>query len=192
MIYQVGEYKDQDAYLRHCMKTVNDMERIVKDILSAARMGGSDFQLERTDLDISRMLQKACRKVMGRIEDKEMELRQDINRIFIIREKHGCWKKVFSMCWIMRLPIRLDGAIVTVTLQDGVLSVENSGIHIEQEDLERLFTPFYRVDKSRNRNSRGSGLGLYITKTILDGHRVSYSMENTENGVRFTALFRLL
>ena len=53
MIYQVGEYKDRDAYLRHCMKTVNDMERIVKDILSAARMGGSDFKLERTDLDIA-------------------------------------------------------------------------------------------------------------------------------------------
>ena len=40
MIYQVGDYKDRDTYLRHCMKTVNDMERIVQDILSAARMGG--------------------------------------------------------------------------------------------------------------------------------------------------------
>ncbi len=150
------------------MKTVNDMERIVKDILSAARMGGSDFHLERADLDISRMLQKACRKVMGRIEDKEMELRQDINRIFIIREKHGCWKKVFSNVLDNAVAYSPRGAIVTVTLQDGVLSVENSGIHIEQEDLERLFTPFYRVDKSRNRNSGGSGLGLYITKTILD------------------------
>ena len=68
--------------------------------------------------------------------------------------------------------------------------MENSGIHIEQEDLERLFTPFYRVDKSRNRNSGGSGLGLYITKMILDHHGVSCNMENTENGVMFTAVLR--
>jgi signal transduction histidine kinase len=61
------------------------------------------------------------------------------------------------------------------------------GIHIAEEDLERIFTPFYRVDKSRNRNSGGSGLGLYITKTILDHHEIVYNMVNTENGVKFTA-----
>ena len=65
MIYQAGEYKDRDLYLRHCLKTTNDMERIVKEILMAARMGGSDFQLARSDLDISQMVQKACRQVMG-------------------------------------------------------------------------------------------------------------------------------
>ena len=53
--------------------------------------------------------------------------------------------------------------------------------------MERIFTPFYRVDKSRNRNSGGSGLGLYITKTILDHHGIQHSMVNTENGVKFTA-----
>ena len=187
MIYQVGEYKDRDTYLRHCMKTVNDMERIVKDILSAARMGGSDFQLERTDLDISRMLQKACRKVMGRIEDKEMKLHQDIQPDFHYKGDARLLEKVFSNVLDNAVAYSPCGAVVTVTLQDGVLSVENSGIHIEQEDLERLFTPFYRVDKSRNRNSGGSGLGLYITKMILDHHGISCSMENTENGVRFTA-----
>ena len=45
MLYQVGEYKDRDAYLRHCLKITDDMGKIVKEILMAARMGGSDFQL---------------------------------------------------------------------------------------------------------------------------------------------------
>ena len=98
-------------------------------------------------------------------------------------------EKVFSNVLDNAVAYSPRGAVVTVTLQDGVLSVENSGIHIEQEDLERLFTPFYRVDKSRNRNSGGSGLGLYITKMILDHHGVSCNMENTENGVRFAAVF---
>ena len=190
MIYQVGDYKDRDTYLRHCMKTVNDMERIVQDILSAARMGGSDFRLERADLDISRMLQKACRKVMGRIEDKGMELRQDIQPDFHYAGDARLLEKVFSNVLDNAVAYSPHGAAVTVALREGVLSVENSGIHIEQEDLGRLFTPFYRVDKSRNRNSGGSGLGLYITKMILDHHGVSCNMENTENGVIFTAVLR--
>ena len=74
MIYQVGEYKDRDTYLRRCMKTTNDMEALVKEILSAARMGGSDFHLERTDLDISQMLRKVCQQFRGRMEDKQIDI----------------------------------------------------------------------------------------------------------------------
>ena len=68
--------------------------------------------------------------------------------------------------------------------------MENSGVHIAEEDLARIFTPFYRVDKSRSRNSGGSGLGLYITKTILDHHGIRCAISNTETGVLFTAFLQ--
>ena len=190
MIHQVGPYKDRDTYLRRCLKTTNDMEALVKEILSAARMGGSDFHLERTDLDISRMVEKACQKFRGRMEDKGMELRLNIQSDFHYEGNGQLIEKVFSNVLSNAVTYSPMGAAVTVSLQDGVFSVGNTGVHIDEEDLAQLFTPFYRIDKSRNRNSGGSGLGLYIVKTILDHHEVSYSMENTENGVQFTAVFR--
>ena len=190
MIHQVGPYKDRNTYLRRCLKTTNDMEALVKEILSAARMGGSDFHLERPDLDISRMVEKACQKFRGRMEDKGMELRRNIQPDFHYEGNGQLIEKVFSNVLSNAVTYSPMGAAVTVSLQDGVFSVENTGVHIDEEDLAQLFTPFYRIDKSRNRNSGGSGLGLYIVKTILDHHEVSYSMENTENGVQFTAVFR--
>ena len=189
MIYQVGEYKDRDTYLRRCMKTTNDMEALVKEILSAARMGGSDFHLERTDLDISQMLQKVCQQFRGRMEDKEMELRMDIQPTFHYAGDGRLMEKVFTNVIGNAVAYSPVGATVTVSLQNGVFFVENSGVHIAEEDLKQIFTPFYRVDKSRNRNSGGSGLGLYITKTILDHHGIQHSMVNTEDGVRFMAKF---
>ena len=153
MIYQVGEYKDRNTYLRHCLKTVNDMEEIVKEILSAARMGGSDFLLVRSDLNLDRILQ-------------------------------------FSNVISNAISYSPAGAMITVVLQDGTFMVENTGVHIAEEDLKRIFMPFYRVDKSRSRNSGGSGLGLYISKTILDHHGVLHRIENTKSGVRFTAFFQ--
>ena len=190
MIHQVGPYKDRNTYLRRCLKTTNDMEALVKEILSAARMGGSDFHLERTDLDISRMVEKACQKFRGRMEDKGMELLRNIQADFHYEGNGQLIEKVFSNVLSNAVTYSPMGAAVTVSLQDGVFSVENTGVHIDEEDLAQLFTPFYRIDKSRNRNSGGSGLGLYIVKIILDHHEVSYSMENTENGVQFTAVFR--
>lgn len=189
MIYQVGEYKDRDTYLRRCLKTTNDMEALVKEILSAARMGGSDFHLERTDLDISQMLRKVCQQFRGRMEDKEMELRMDIQPAFHYAGDGRLMEKVFTNVIGNAVAYSPVGATVTVSLQNGTFFVENSGIHIAEEDLKQIFTPFYRVDKSRNRNSGGSGLGLYITKTILNHHGIQHSMVNTEDGVRFTAKF---
>lgn len=189
MIYQVGEYKDREYYLRHCLKTANDMEDIIKEILSAARMGGTDFKITRSDLDISQMLRKACQKVKGRMEDKEMELHMDIQPDFHYDGDGRLLEKVFSNVLSNAVSYSPVGAAVTVSLQDGVFTVENTGVHITEADLKQIFTPFYRVDKSRNRNSGGSGLGLYITKTILDHHGISYNLENTENGVQFVAGF---
>ena len=187
MIYQVGEYKDRDTYLRRCLKTTNDMEALVKEILSAARMGGSDFHLERTDLDISQMLRKVCRQFRGRMEDKQMELRLDIQPEYHYQGDRRLMEKVFTNVIGNAVAYSPVGAVITVTQKNEVFSVENTGVHIAEEDLERIFTPFYRVDKSRNRNSGGSGLGLYITKTILDHHEIIHNMVNTENGVKFTA-----
>ena len=119
-----------------------------------------------------------------------MELLRNIQADFHYEGNGQLIEKVFSNVLSNAVTYSPMGAAVTVSLQDGVFSVENTGVHIDEEDLAQLFTPFYRIDKSRNRNSGGSGLGLYIVKIILDHHEVSYSMENTENGVQFTAVFR--
>ncbi len=187
MIYQVGAYKDRDAYLRRCLQTANEMESLVKEILSAARMGGSGFHLERTELDLGQLLRKACQQFQGQMADKQLALHLDIRPAAPFLGDRRLMEKVCTNLVGNAVAYSPAGAAVTVVCKDGMFSVENTGVHLAPADLQRIFTPFYRVDKSRSRNSGGSGLGLYITKTILDHHAIRYSMANTENGVRFTA-----
>ena len=69
--------------------------------------------------------------------------------------------------------------------------VENTGISIPKEQLKYIFNAFYRVDKSRNRKTGGTGLGLYIVKTILDKHEnIDYNIESTKNSVIFKMKFK--
>ena len=69
------------------------------------------------------------------------------------------------------------------------LSVENQGEDIEPEHLPRLFDRFYRVDPSRQKASEGAGLGLAITKSIVEAHRGTIEVYSAHGSTRFSIAF---
>lgn len=81
-----------------------------------------------------------------------------------------------------------DGSIKVILKRESTYvscSVYNSGSHIPEESIERIWDSFYKVDKARTRAYGGSGLGLKIVSSILDMHKSSYGARNTEDGVEF-------
>jgi two-component system heavy metal sensor histidine kinase CusS len=69
------------------------------------------------------------------------------------------------------------------------LSVDNPGEDIEPEHLPRLFDRFYRIDRSRQKASEGAGLGLAITKSIIEAHRGTIRISSAEGTTRFAIAF---
>ena len=69
------------------------------------------------------------------------------------------------------------------------LSVENAGENIEPEHLPRLFDRFYRVDPSRQKAGEGAGLGLAITKSIVEAHKATIRISSSNGSTRFTIAF---
>lgn len=189
MIYQVGEYKDRDAHLRQSMRTVNEMERLVKEILSASRMAGSDFSLTVSEIDLSRLVRQCCRKWRSVSEDKNQNFLIDIEEGCITHGDMDLLQKAISNIIGNAVAHSPEQEKIEVSLIGKTLKVCNSGAWITDADLHHIFEPFYRADPSHSRETGGSGLGLYIVKTIFDRHELKYSMENTEQGICFTVLF---
>ena len=65
------------------------------------------------------------------------------------------------------------------------ISVMNTGQNIPEEELERIWLKFYKVDKARTRAYGGSGIGLSIVKAIMDAHHQEYGVYNVPGGVVF-------
>ncbi len=78
---------------------------------------------------------------------------------------------------------------ITVYIEDAGenirLTVHNTGRPIPQEDLEKVWIKFFKVDKARTREYGGSGIGLSIVKAIMEAHGQAYGVYNTEDGVAF-------
>lgn len=189
MIYQVGEYKDRDAHLRQSMRIVGEMETLVKEILSASRMAGSDFSLTVSELDLSRLVRQCCRKWQGAAEDKSQSFLTDIEEGYVYLGDMDLLQKALSNIIGNAVTHSPEQEEITVSLKGNTFRVINGGVRIADSDLDQIFEPFYRSDQSHSRETGGSGLGLYIVKTILDRHELEYRLENTEQGVCFTVLF---
>ncbi len=65
------------------------------------------------------------------------------------------------------------------------IHVFNTGKHIPDNDIDKIWDKFYKVDKARTREYGGSGVGLSIVKAIMDSHGQSFGAANVENGVDF-------
>ena len=189
MIYNVGEYSNRDKYLYHCMLTVEEIEKLINEILLAAQMGGNNIPKTQDDIQLSVLIEKCCNKVKGLAEDKAIELKLNIESDVKFSGDEYLLEKAITNIIDNAILYSPNGATVTVILKNKILSIENTGIHIDDSDLEQIFIPFYRVDKSHSRDTGGSGLGLYIVKTIFDHHDINYSLENTESGVKFSIDF---
>ena len=63
--------------------------------------------------------------------------------------------------------------------------VFNSGEHIPEDSLDKIWSSFYKVDKARTREYGGTGLGLSIVRAVLELHGYDYGMDNVEGGVEF-------
>ena len=96
-------------------------------------------------------------------------------------------------CWFSTSALYSpEGAEIRVTAAArgawAVLTVENTGARIPAEALPHLFEAFYRAEPSRSRATGGSGLGLYLVRMIVERHGGTCRIENSADGVRFTAL----
>ncbi|MDO4307149.1 MAG: HAMP domain-containing sensor histidine kinase [Eubacteriales bacterium] len=192
MLQGVGAYRDRDYYLRRSEETAEKMEDMVQELLTVSRIESRIFTLQETDIAEQLRLQLA--ELTEWMEEKKLELAVEMPEHLNVQVNPSMMEKVFRNLLVnaIRYTPEGEGNQIRVILKDGfsqekrmICSVENTGVHIQEDALPHLFEAFYRVEQSRNRQTGGSGLGLYIVKMVLDQHGAKYRIENTKEGVRF-------
>lgn len=189
MICEVGRYKDRNTYLVKSLEVINDLETMVQELLTVSRMDVSGYVCRRDPFDLSLQIKQCLTAQEDIFIQKDMRVSSDLQENIIYHGDQQLLKQVFDNLICNALNYSPTGNQIHIFLKlksDKIIFfIENTGVHIETEELPRLFEAFYRPDQSHNRQTGGSGLGLYIVKKILDMHNAHYSLENSKNGVVF-------
>lgn len=189
MICEVGRYKDRNTYLVKSLEVINDLETMVQKLLTVSRMDVSGYVCHQDPFDLSLQIKQCLTAQEDIFIQKDMRISSDLQENVIYHGDQQLLKQVFDNLICNALNYSPIGNQINVFLKQNTdkinFFIENTGVHIETEELSRLFEAFYRSDQSHNRQTGGSGLGLYIVKRVLDLHNAHYSLENSKNGVVF-------
>lgn len=189
MALGIGDYRNHEKYLPQTLAAVESMEQLIREILAITKMESGIPESSFAREDLASILRSCIAEIQPLAEERgiAIEVRQ-IDEAVSARVNRQLFRKAISNILSNAVRYSPEGQRVIVALTEGALTVENTGVTIGETDLPLLFTPFYRADRSRSRESGGSGLGLYIVKTILDLHGLAHGLENAENAVRFTII----
>jgi signal transduction histidine kinase len=147
------------------------MNKLVNDLLVLARMENTKTEPNQK-FDLSKEVQMAVSSFESMIYEKKIELETNISEGIEFNGDKEDIKHIISI--ILDNAIKHtdeNGKIIVNTLKeknDIKIEIKNQGEPIPEEEREKIFERFYRVDKARNRNEKRYGLGLSIAKGIVE------------------------
>ncbi len=151
------------------------MTRLVRDLLQLSNFDYEKVAWEKGCNDVVDLIRKAIVKMDVTAGSKDMKISfstdADSMEGFFDNDKI---EQVFLNVLSNAIKYSDDSTFIEISLakddDKAVISVKDQGIGIPEEDMDRIFDRFYRVDKARSRSLGGTGLGLSISKNIIEGH----------------------
>lgn len=170
------------------------MTRLVEDILELSKLDTGLVEEKKEKVDLLSLCQNVIDSLQSVADNNNISMKLRGTNVTIMGVPNILYGVIYNICDNAIKYNKQNGSVVVeiVDLKDGhpQLIISDTGIGIAQEDCERIFERFYRVDKSRSREIGGTGLGLSIVKHGLLIHKASVKVESTlGEGTRFTICF---
>jgi len=174
--------------LKSSYEEVLRITNIVKDLESLAIVEDGNLKLEKTDVDLAELTKQGVKKLEHHIKEKEMN----------VSISGSCSKVLVDSERMTQVIINLLTNAIKYTQPKGIINIEfsetdhevvmdvvDNGSGIPKDELPYIFERFYRADKSRNRSTGGTGIGLTIVKSIVMAHGGSIEV-HSEVGIGST------
>ncbi|MBQ3483795.1 MAG: HAMP domain-containing histidine kinase [Clostridia bacterium] len=175
----------RDYYLGLIRTEVQRLARLVSSLLDISRIQAGDRKFDFKPFDICEMARRILISFEAKIDAKRLDVsfECDRERITVLADHDAIYQILYNIC-DNAVKFSREGGRLALSLHEGkgrvTVCVFNEGEGIAAADLPFVFERFYKGDKSRGLDKSGVGLGLFISKTIMDAHRERIWVESEQ------------
>ncbi len=178
-------------FLEKAAKSLDGLDNLVQDLLTVSQIETGAIKIEKKKLDLRPLVEEIFEQVEGKAKKRNVKLKliAPTGNIQVKADAQRISQVILNLV-VNGIKYGKEKGLVQVIVTEKkkvyTISVVDNGPGIPEEHLHRIFERFYRVDKSRAKNSGGTGLGLSIVKHIVQAHNSKISVQSEENkGTRF-------
>ncbi len=182
-------------YAEVILDETNKMDKLVKQLLELMKLEYGKREFNDKEFNIVEVEKEVIRKSKVMLEEKNIQVEwQNIDEINVIADDFYIEQVITNYITnaIKNLKQTIDGRKF-IKIENEIdkeknkvrVKIFNTGENIKEEDLNRIWNRFYKVDESRNRENGGTGIGLAFVKAIMSNYDNKYGVINKEDGVEF-------
>jgi len=166
------------------------LSELIDDLIHMSRMERGEFELTLEQSDLVEVVKQVCESMAPVMQHREQKLVSeiDISRLRLNLD-HSRITQVLNNLISNSSKFSPKGSTVTVNLNalDDYAKIEviDEGPGIDSEEFETVFDPFYRIDNEAAKLVPGTGLGLYVARTIVRQHGGEVAIASNSNGTTF-------
>ena len=183
-----GDYdkETQEKFLNVISTEARRMAKLVTDLLTLSKYDNDEIKTKKVEFDLGELVKQCQEKLQIEIDKKhhDAECFVTANVPLVYADRDGVERVVLNILSNSIKYTPENGVIkmyVGYIYNDAYIKVIDNGLGIPEEDLDRIYDRFYRVDKSRTREMGGTGLGLSIAKEILDKNNGSIDIKSKKD-----------
>lgn len=185
-----------EYYLGVISSEVHRLSRLVTQLLDVTRLESGDRKFNFEDFDVAEVARIILISFEQKIEEKKLLVNFECDESIqsVNADKDAIYQVLYNLCH-NAIKFASEGAKFEIKIERAEnkrvrISVYNDGKTIDKEDESMIFERFFKSDKSRGLDKSGVGLGLYISKTIIDAHGEKIGVIN-QNGLGTEFYFTL-
>ncbi len=171
----------------------NKMDKLVKQLLELMKLEYEKREFNNQKFDIIELIKEVIRKCHVMIEEHNIKIKFDDTKpiyvnaddFYIDQVITNYFTNAIKHCEEVDKEKTIEIKIKEIDDNKVKIAVFNTGKNIDEEQLERIWVRFYKIDSSRNREDGGSGIGLALVKAIMSNYDNQYGVTNKKNGVEF-------
>lgn len=181
-LMESGMIKETDVkrFSGEIRSSANRLIRLINDIIQLSELDSKEIEIYNEEFYLSRLIHQCVDKLRIKAEQLKVDIIVKTDKECIITANKNMIEEMVNNLCDNAIRYNKEGGMIRVTILEEGFIVEDTGIGIPKEHLERVFERFYRVDKSRSKATGGTGLGLAIVKHIAEKNNAVIKLDSIE------------